>query len=264
MDLQKKLKVDVTVKKFKARLVIHGFKQKSGIDYFDNYAPVESISTTRLLIAMASIPNLIIHQMDMKIAFLNGDLDEEEADVILGIRIKHESNGIAIYESQYIENVLKKFNYFDCILVSNAMDTSENLMPNNGTQHWQAIQRVLKYLKKTIGYKLTYTSYHLVLEGYTDASKISNTEDNSSTSGWVLLLCDAADKKAEWLKNLLLKIPLWSKPIAYIFIRCDSAATLAKAYSQMYNEQSRHLGVRHNTICELITNRMVSIEFMRS
>nr|GFA50460.1 zinc finger, CCHC-type [Tanacetum cinerariifolium] len=205
MDLQKKLKVDGTVKKFKARLVIHGFKQKSEIDYFDNYAPVESISTTRLLIAMALIPNLIIHQMDMKTAFLNGDLDEEEANVILGIRIKHESNGIAIYQSQYIENVLKKFNYFDCILVSNAMDTSENLMPNN-----------------------------------------------------------AADKKAEWLKNLLLKILLWSKPITYIFVRCDSAATLAKAYSQMYNEQSRHLGVRHNTICELITNGMVSIEFVRS
>nr|GEY35065.1 zinc finger, CCHC-type [Tanacetum cinerariifolium] len=205
MDLQKKLKVDGTVKKFKARLVIHDFKQKSEIDYFDNYAPVESISTTRLLIAMASIPNLIIHQMNMKTAFLNGALDEEEADVILGIRIKHESNRIAIYQSQYIENVLKKFNYFDCILVSNAMDTSENLTPNN-----------------------------------------------------------AADKKAEWLKNLFLKIPLWSKPVAYIFVRCDSAATLAKAYSQMYNEQSRHLGVRHNMICKLITNGMVSIEFVRS
>nr|GEV52685.1 zinc finger, CCHC-type [Tanacetum cinerariifolium]GEV53379.1 zinc finger, CCHC-type [Tanacetum cinerariifolium] len=56
-----------------------GFKQKSGIDYFDTYAPVARISTIRLLIAMASIDNLIIHQMDMKTAFLNGDLDEERA-----------------------------------------------------------------------------------------------------------------------------------------------------------------------------------------
>nr|GEX45544.1 zinc finger, CCHC-type [Tanacetum cinerariifolium] len=59
---------------------------------------------------------------------------------------------------------------------------------NPGTQHWKAIQRVLKYLKKTLDYKLTYTGYPLVLEGYTDASWISNTEDNSSTSGWVFLL----------------------------------------------------------------------------
>ncbi|GJX52473.1 zinc finger, CCHC-type containing protein, partial [Tanacetum coccineum] len=54
-----------------------GFKQKSGIDYFDTYAPVARISTIRLLIAMASIHNLIIHQMDVKTAFLNGDLEEE-------------------------------------------------------------------------------------------------------------------------------------------------------------------------------------------
>ena len=71
------MKVDGTIEKFKARLVIQGFKQKSGIDYFDTYAPVARISTIRLLIALASIHNLIIHQMDVKTAFLNGELDEE-------------------------------------------------------------------------------------------------------------------------------------------------------------------------------------------
>ncbi|GJU39508.1 zinc finger, CCHC-type containing protein [Tanacetum coccineum] len=290
---RRKLKVDRTIEKFKARL-IQGFKQKSGIDYFDTYAP-----------------------MDVNTAFLNGDLDEEvdmtneflsskfsmkdigEADVILGIRIKHESNGITISQSHYIKKVPKKFNYFDCTLVSNPMDTSEKLIPNNcqavsqleysrvidclmyvmtctrpdiafavgklsrytsntGTQHWQAIHRVLKYLKKTMDYRLTYTSYPSVLKGYTNASWISNTEDNSSTSGL------AAGEEAEWLKNLLLEILLWSKHITPISIRCDSAATLAKAYSQMYNGKSRHLGVRHSMIRELITNGVISIEFVRS
>ncbi|GJU43881.1 zinc finger, CCHC-type containing protein [Tanacetum coccineum] len=70
-------KVDGTIEKFKARLVIQGFKQKSRIDYFDTYAPVARISTIRLLIAIASIHNLIIHQMDVKIAFLNGELDKD-------------------------------------------------------------------------------------------------------------------------------------------------------------------------------------------
>ncbi|GJY51008.1 hypothetical protein Tco_0441855, partial [Tanacetum coccineum] len=110
-------------------------------------------------------------------------------------------------------------------------------------------------------YRLTYTGYPLVLEGYTNASWISNTEDDSSTSGWIFLLgggviswaskkqtCITSStiesefvalatggKEAEWLENLLLEIPLWSKPIAHISIRYDSAATLAKAYSQMYN-----------------------------
>ncbi|GJT77508.1 hypothetical protein Tco_1044233 [Tanacetum coccineum] len=73
-----------------------------------------------------------------------------------------------------------------------------------------------------------------------------------------------AGKEAEWLKNLLLEIPLWSKPIAPISIHFDSVATLAKAYSQMYNGKSRHLGIRPNMIRELITNGVVSIEFVRS
>ncbi|GKG09800.1 hypothetical protein Tco_0338546, partial [Tanacetum coccineum] len=51
----------------------------------------------------------------------------------------------------------------------------------------------------------------------------------------------AAGKEAEWLINLLLEIPLWVKPMEPISIRCDNVATLAKAYSQMYNGKSRHL-----------------------
>ncbi|GJU77651.1 zinc finger, CCHC-type containing protein, partial [Tanacetum coccineum] len=74
---KRKLKVDGTIENFKARLVIQGFKQKSGIDYFNTNALVARMSTIRLLTAIASIHNLIIHQMDVKTSFLNGELDEE-------------------------------------------------------------------------------------------------------------------------------------------------------------------------------------------
>ncbi|GJW12154.1 zinc finger, CCHC-type containing protein [Tanacetum coccineum] len=59
------------------RLVIQGFSQRQGVDYFDTYAPVARITSIRVLFALASIYNLPIHQMDVKTAFLNGDLDEE-------------------------------------------------------------------------------------------------------------------------------------------------------------------------------------------
>ncbi|GJR63969.1 zinc finger, CCHC-type containing protein [Tanacetum coccineum] len=74
---QRKLKVDGTIEKFKARLVIQGFRKKSGIYYFDTYALVARISTIRLLIDLVPIHNLIIHQMDVNTTFLNGKLDEE-------------------------------------------------------------------------------------------------------------------------------------------------------------------------------------------
>ncbi|GKC73175.1 zinc finger, CCHC-type containing protein [Tanacetum coccineum] len=402
---KRKMKVDGTIDKFKARLVIQGFRQKEGIDYFDTYAPVARITTIRLLLALAAIHNLVIHQMDVKTTFLNGDLDEEvymkqpegfvmpgnehkvcklvkslyglkqapkqwhqkfdevvlssgfllnqsdkcvyskfdssgkgviiclyvddmlifgtdqnqvdktkkflsskfsmkdmgEADVILGIKIKRENKGIVITQSHYIEKILKKFNREDCSPVSTPMDPVEKLKPNTGKpvdqleysraigclmyamtstrpdiayavgrlsrftsnpsrQHWQAITRVFKYLKGTMNYGLSYVGYPSVLEAYSDASWINHVEDSSSTSGWVFLLGGgaiswaSAGKEAEWLRNLVHEILIWPKPIAPISIRCDSVATLAKAYSQIYNGKSRHLGVRHSMIRELIRN----------
>nr|KAJ0224348.1 hypothetical protein LSAT_V11C100031110 [Lactuca sativa] len=75
--LKRKMKVDGTIDKYKARLVIQGFKQKECIDFFVTYAPVARISTIRLFLALAAMHNLVIHQMDVETAFLNDDLDEE-------------------------------------------------------------------------------------------------------------------------------------------------------------------------------------------
>ncbi|KAL0423719.1 UNVERIFIED_CONTAM: Retrovirus-related Pol polyprotein from transposon TNT 1-94 [Sesamum radiatum] len=74
---KKKLKPGGIVDKFKARLVAIYFKQKEGIDYFDTYSSIARLTTIRVLIALASVYNLLIHQMDMKTAFLYGELEEE-------------------------------------------------------------------------------------------------------------------------------------------------------------------------------------------
>ena len=75
--LKKKLKQDGFIEKYKARLVAKGFKQRKDVDYFDTFAPVTRIASIRVLITLASIHNLVIHQMDVKTAFLNGDLEDE-------------------------------------------------------------------------------------------------------------------------------------------------------------------------------------------
>jgi len=62
---------------FKARSVDKDFTQKEGIDYFDTYVSVARISSIRTLIALTSMYGLYIHQMNVKIAFLNGVLDEK-------------------------------------------------------------------------------------------------------------------------------------------------------------------------------------------
>ena len=74
---KKKMKADGSSDKYKARLLIKGYEQKEGLEYFDTYSPVTRISSIRMLIAIAAIHNLEIHQMDVKTTLLNGDLDEE-------------------------------------------------------------------------------------------------------------------------------------------------------------------------------------------
>ena len=74
---KRKLKQDGSIEKYKARLVVKGFKQRKNVDYFDTFAHVTRITSIRVLIALVSIHNLLIHQMDVKTAFFNGDLKEE-------------------------------------------------------------------------------------------------------------------------------------------------------------------------------------------
>nr|GEU44632.1 zinc finger, CCHC-type [Tanacetum cinerariifolium] len=175
-------------------------------------------------------------QVDLTKKFLSSRFsmkDMGEADVILGIRIKHESNEVSVSQLEYSRVIGCLIYAMTCTRpdIAFAMGKLSRYTSNLGTQHRQAIQMVLKYLKKTMNYRLVYSGYLSVLEGYTDAHWINNPKDNSSTSGWVFLLGGAAGKEAEWLKNMLFKIPLWVEPMAPISIRCDSAATLANAYS---------------------------------
>nr|GEV19870.1 zinc finger, CCHC-type [Tanacetum cinerariifolium] len=374
---KRKMKVDGTIYNFKARLVIQGFRQKKGIDYFDTYAPVVHITTIRLLLALAAIHNLVIHQMDVKTVFLKGDLEEEvymkqpKGFVMPGNKHKvcklvkslygfkqapkqwHQKFDEVVWSSGFHLNqsdkcVYSKFDdsgkgvinclYVDDMLIfgtdQNQVDKTkkflssrfsmkdigeadvilvEKLKPNTGKpvdqleysraigclmyamtstrpdityvvdrlsrftsnpsrQHWKTITRLFKYLRGTMNYGLSYVGYSSVLEAYSDASWINHVEDSSSTSGWVFLLgggaiswaskkqtyitgstmeskfvaLAATGKKAECLRNLIHEISIQTKPTAPISIRCDSAPTMAKAYNQIYNGKSRHLGVRHS------------------
>ncbi|CAM8974740.1 unnamed protein product [Rhodiola kirilowii] len=248
-------------------------------------------------------------QVDLAKDFLSSSFamkDMGEEDVILGIRIKRENKGLALSQSHYVEKVLKKFNCLNCSSVSTPMDPSVKLIPNMGEAvsqlEYSQVIGCLMYamtstrpdiayaLRGSMNYGLVYAGFPSVLEGYTDASWITNLEDHSSTSGWVFLLgggaiswaskkqtyitsstmesefiaLAVAGKEAEWLRNLVHEIPLWPKPVAPISIHCDSKATLAKAYSQMYNGKSRHLGVRYSAVRELITHGVISIDYVRT
>jgi hypothetical protein len=57
--------------------VAKGYTQKEGEDFFDTYSTVARLTTIHLLLSLAASHGLLVHQIDVKMAFLNGELDEK-------------------------------------------------------------------------------------------------------------------------------------------------------------------------------------------
>ena len=72
-----KCKPDGSVERYKARLVAKGYAQEKGIDYEETFAPTCRMTTVRSICALAAHHGWNVHQLDIKAAFLNGDLHEE-------------------------------------------------------------------------------------------------------------------------------------------------------------------------------------------
>ena len=127
---------------------------------------------------------------------------------------------------------------------------------NPNHDHWDALARLMKYLRGTMNYGIEYSGFPAVLEGYRDANWISDSDEIKSTSGYVFTLGGGAvvwrsskqsiiarstmesefialelvGSEAEWLRNLLANIPLGIKPTPSVSMHydCKSAIVVAK------------------------------------
>ena len=174
--------------------------------------------------------------------------------------------------------------------ISFAVCKLSRFVANPGDDHWHALERVMRYLKGTMSYGIHYTGYPRGLEGYSDSNWISDAK-MKATSGYVFTLgggavswksckqtiltrstmeaeltaLDTATVEAEWLRELLMDLPMVEKPIPAILMNCDNQTVIIKVKSSKDNmKSSKHIKRRLKSVRKLKNSGVIALDYVQS
>jgi len=245
-----KFHADGTVERYKARLGAKGYNQTEGLDYFDTYSPFAKLTTVRLVIALPSIHNWHLHQLDVNNAFLHGELQE---DVYMLL-----PPGMVNFRKMYT-----------CI--------------------HNAALRVLKYLKGCPGRGLFFPkNSSLTLQGFSDADWAGSLDTGKSISGQCFFLGNSmiswrtkkqitvsrsssegkyralasATCELQWILYLLrdLHVSCSKLPVLY----CDNQNAIHIASNPVFHERTKHLEIDCHLFREKLQSGILKLLFVSS
>ncbi|GKB99232.1 putative ribonuclease H-like domain-containing protein [Tanacetum coccineum] len=188
----------------KARLVAQGHTQEEGIDYDEVFAPVARIEAIRIFLAYASYMGFMVYQMDVKSAFLYGQIEEEvyvcqppgfedpdHPDKVY--KVQQKKKGIFISQDKYVHENFRKFNYSDVKSASTPTDLEKPLVQDGDAddvdEHlYRSMIGSLMYLtasRPDIMFAVCacarFQDSPLELVAYTDSDYAGATQDRKST-----------------------------------------------------------------------------------
>nr|GEV48555.1 retrovirus-related Pol polyprotein from transposon TNT 1-94 [Tanacetum cinerariifolium] len=182
------------VLKNKARLVAKGYRQKEGIDFEESFSLVARIEDIRIFIANAASKNMIIYQMDIKTAFLNGELKEEkfgmdscdsvDTPMVDRLKLDEDPLGILVDQTRF-RSMVGSLMYLTAsrpdLVFAVCMCARYQASPTK--KHLEALKRVFRYLKGTINWGLWYPKdTDMALTSYVDADHAGCQDTRRSTS----------------------------------------------------------------------------------
>nr|GEX43868.1 retrovirus-related Pol polyprotein from transposon TNT 1-94 [Tanacetum cinerariifolium] len=230
-----KIKTDESggVLKNKTRLVAQGFRQEDGIDFEESFAPVARIEAIRIFIANAAHKNMTIYQMNVKTAFLNGEL-KEEVYVSQPEGFVDQNNPSHMYKLKKALYGLKQaprvwYDMLSSFLISQQFSKGA-VDPTLFTRH--AKNNLL-------------LDTDMSLTAYADADHAGYQETRRSTS-----------RSAQFLDYgfQFNKIPLY----------CDNKSAIALCCNNVQHSRAKHIDVRYHFIKEQVENGIVELYFVRT
>ncbi|GJR03606.1 retrovirus-related pol polyprotein from transposon TNT 1-94 [Tanacetum coccineum] len=260
--------------KNKARLVTRGYRQEEGIDFDESFAPVARLDAIRIFLAYAAHINIVVYQMDVNTAFLNGILHEEVyvsqpdgfVDQDNPNHISQSSRGIFINQSKYTLESLKKYGMESSDPVDTPMVEKSKL--DEDTQgksidptHYHRMIGTFMYLiasRLDLTFVLRGTGNRglwypndssIALTAYADADHAGCQDTRRSTSRSMQLLGD---------RLVRLVVIIGQKSVAL------SSKKAPFAESDVQHSRSKNIDIRFHFIKEQVENGVVELYFVNT
>ncbi|RVW62014.1 Retrovirus-related Pol polyprotein from transposon TNT 1-94 [Vitis vinifera] len=139
----------------KARLAALGNKQEYGVDYEETFALVAKMTMVQTILAIAASQSWQLHQMNVKNAFLHGDLQEEiYMKLPSGLEVHHRASGIFVNQHKYIQDLISLAGLEDTVSVDTPMEINvkykkdEEDLLDDPTLYWRLVGSLI-YLTTT-------------------------------------------------------------------------------------------------------------------
>ncbi|GJT32784.1 retrovirus-related pol polyprotein from transposon TNT 1-94 [Tanacetum coccineum] len=239
--------------KNKARLVARGYRQEEGINFEESFAPDARLDAIRIFLTCVAQMNMIVYQMDVKTAFLNGIL-REEVYVSQPDWFVDQDNPIHVYKLKQVLYGLKEAPRVWYDLLSKFLLSQEF---SKGTMD------PTLFIRRQ-GKDILLDS-SIALTAYADADHAGCQDTRRSTSGSMQLL---GDRLVSWSskrqKSSASQLTDYGLGFNKILMYCDNKSAIALCCNNVQHSRSKHIDIRFHFIKEQVENGVVELYFVNT
>nr|GEY83091.1 ribonuclease H-like domain-containing protein [Tanacetum cinerariifolium] len=248
----------------KARLVAQGHRQEEGIDYDEIFAPVAKIEVIRLFLAFASYMGFMVYQMDVKSAFLYGEIDEEvyvtqPKGFEDPYNLKHVYRVVkALYglhqapracQDKYVKDMLKKFD-----MESMRTATTPYEVPKHKSKDDPDDAVNVHLFRSMIG-----SLMHLTASGpdIIDCDYAGSHGDRKSTTGGCQFL---GRRLISWQCKKQTVVATSSTKVEYVAAAsCCGQSTIYILKNPVFHQRTKHIEIRHHFIRDAYEKHLIQV-----